>query len=162
MFVLCSAYVSCGDLNNIAASSANSGEGAVDYSGSYSGGYDASQQISQGYGDNVAYSQQNVNFANYGGYSTDQGHQEYQVQEIASNHIGDVQGGQYGGANSYQNGDLGFQPSYGGIATANYGHAEPQVIHTQAEAIPISKHVEITKSVPYPVYKQLHVPGKRK
>lgn len=34
-----------------------------------------------------------------------------------------------------------------------------QAIHTQAETFPISKHVEITKNVPYPVFKQLHVPG---
>lgn len=34
-----------------------------------------------------------------------------------------------------------------------------QPIHTQAETFPISKHVEFTRNVPYPVYKQIHVPG---
>lgn len=71
----------------------------------------------------------------------------------------------------------GFQPSYGSALEghdvssidltqqslhgyAGAGHVEHnQVIHTHAEAIPISKHVEITKHVPYPVYKQIHVPG---
>lgn len=32
---------------------------------------------------------------------------------------------------------------------------------TAESAVPVSKHVEITKSVPYPIYKHLHVPGKK-
>lgn len=80
---------------------------------------------------------------------------------------GGYNGGYSGGYNSYGGSSYGGNiggSSYGGSGyggSAELGHGEAQVIHTQQEAIPISKHVEITKTVPYPVYKQVHVPGKQ-
>lgn len=149
-------------------------------SAGYGGSYAQSPQLSSGYGGGAAYSQQSINIGsygnsigNYGDQSGEQGGYDYsqngyQVQDLSSNHIGDTQG-QYGGqfeASAVDITDGGIQSNYGNGFQANlldnsggYGHSGGQVIHTQAEAIPISKHVEITKSVPYPVYKQLHVPG---
>lgn len=111
---------------------------------------------------------------------------EYQVQEIANNQIGNVaQQSQFDGSSvdltpnrQLTSGNVPSDGLYGGISfdydtehqhqsnafDAFHGHVDEsnssqQTIHTQAETFPISKHVEITKNVPYPVYKQLHVPG---
>lgn len=71
---------------------------------------------------------------------------------IQSSYGGDIQTG-YGGG-----GDI--QANYGGnVGYAQSNYEVAPAVHTHEQAIPISKHVEITKSVPYPVYKQLHVPG---
>lgn len=53
--------------------------------------------------------------------------------------------------------------SYGHSASGlsgGYGEAaEPHhIYHSQAQAIPVSNHIEYTKHIPYPVYKQIHVP----
>lgn len=105
----------------------------------------------------------------------------YQVQEIATNHVSnaaqqghfdtssiDVTHDGYAPSNDFNGGiTYGYntdQQQQSNAFDATQGHIDDynsnqQTIHTQAETFPISKHVEITKNQPYPVYKQLHVPG---
>lgn len=55
--------------------------------------------------------------------------------------------------------------SNGNGNSASYNELEnnnQQIHNAQTDPIPISKHVEITENVPYPIYKQVHVPGKKK
>lgn len=66
---------------------------------------------------------------------------------------GYASGGGYASAGGYASGG-----SYATVGSADSGHS--QVVHTHAEAVPISKHVEITRHVPVPITQQIHVPGK--
>lgn len=118
----------------------------------------------------------------YGNSNYGYGSSAYQVQEIASNSIAQAHSGAqfvpsavdithdslnagqniHGGSGSGSGGDI--QSGYGSIDYGNAGYSQSNyevapAVHTHEQAIPIAKHVEITKSVPYPVYKQLHVPG---
>lgn len=190
-----------GDGNGVGAGGALGGNGYADGSSYGAGGHDVAQ-VSSGYG--YGYGNNDYSNANYG-----YGSGSYQVQEVASNSIGQthsnaasfqpsaadltheslnagaqsvhsvqsVHGGgggiqssygggiqsSYGGGDiqtGYGGGDGDFQANYGGnVGYAQSNYEVAPAVHTHEQAIPISKHVEVTKSVPYPVYKQLHVPG---
>lgn len=59
---------------------------------------------------------------------------------------------------SIQNDAL-FAPNPFNSASNNELENNQHTHNIQTDAIPISKHVEITKNVPYPIIKQVHVPG---
>lgn len=161
MLLLCltCVSVSAGDLSHVSSPTAYSQQ-------SFNiGNYAPSSYANSAYDEQNAYNTQDAG---------------YQVQEIATNHVsngaqqghfdtgsvdwthgGDAQSNDFHGGITYGYGTDQYQ---GNAFDATQGHIDEynsnqQTIHTQAETFPISKHVEITKNVPYPVYKQLHVPG---
>lgn len=165
MLWLCLAIVSAGDLNHPSST------------GFSQQSFNLDQYAAQNSYANTAYDERNANIVQGSGY---------QVQEIGTDQIsGGSQQGQFDAnaidftqnsvnvnGNDFQSDDFhgGHNFAYDTdqrqsnvfdatqIQDVDYSSSQP-AIHAQAETFPISKHVEITRNVPYPVYKQLHVPG---
>lgn len=154
MLLFCLSIVSAGDLNHLSST------------GFSQQSFNLGQYATQNSYANTAYDEQNDNIVQGVGY---------QMREIGTDQIsGGSQREQFDGSavdltqNSVNGDDFQSDIFHGGhnfgyddatqIHDDNYSSSQP-AIHAQAETFPISKHVEITRNVPYPVYKQLHIPG---
>lgn len=180
-------YASAGGYAGGYASASGYGGGHANADG-YGGGYasagadgrslsyhGASQEVNTNY---IGDSEHSSNYesgasASGGGYSSQVALTGYPSHGAGNGYSNQVTGYTSGAASDHI-GD--FQPSYGtqlgnheaasvditheSLQGYSEGHGHSQVVQTEAHAVPISKHVEITKHVPYPVYKQVHVPGK--
>lgn len=137
-------FTSTGSVNgNYASGQPSTGYGS--YSNSYSNGQN---QVPSSYGysqaDDLNY-RSNYYDSAYGQYNNDGPFQQITGRHFDASQV-DITHESYGHSPS------GLSGGYGEASEPHH------IYHNQAQAIPVSNHIEYTKHIPYPVYKQIHVP----